>query len=154
MKKFAKFISLTAVCALVLAAGAAWAQPGMGMGRPGRGGGDPYGRMYNPKTVETISGEVVKVESPAPVRGRSLGTHLTLKTAKETVTVHLGPSWYLDKQGMTLTPGDKLEVTGSRTTFQGQPAVIAGEVKKGGQVMKLRDAAGIPAWAGQGRGQQ
>jgi hypothetical protein len=36
-------------------------------------------------------------------------------------------------------------------TYEGQPTIIAGEVKKGGQVLKLRDAAGVPACAGQGR---
>jgi hypothetical protein len=45
-----------------------------------------------------------------------------------------------------------VEVTGSRITYEGQPAIIAGEVKKGGQVLKLRDAAGVPAWAGAGMG--
>jgi len=52
---------------------------------------------------------------------------------------------------MAFAPGDKVEVTGSRITYEGQPTIIAGEVKKGEQVLKLRDAAGVPAWAGQGR---
>ncbi len=65
--------------------------------------------------------------------------------------VHLGPSWYLETQAVTFAPGDKVEVTGSRVTYQGQPTIIAAEVKKDGQVLKLRDAAGIPVWAGQGR---
>jgi hypothetical protein len=52
---------------------------------------------------------------------------------------------------MAFAPGDKVEVTGSRVTYEGQPTIIAGEVKKGAQVLKLRDAAGVPVWAGQGR---
>lgn len=36
---------------------------------------------------------------------------------------------------------------GSRVTFQGKPAVIAAEVKKGDEVLKLRDETGLPAWS-------
>jgi hypothetical protein len=154
MKKFGRFISLIGIFALVLAATAAWAQPGMGPGGgQGRswGAGDAYSRMYDPKTVETLSGEIVSVEKFTPGRQMSYGVHFTLKTAKETIPVHLGPSWYLDKQGMTFSAGDKVEVTGSRITYEGKPTIIAAEVKKDGQTLKLRDAAGVPAWAGRGR---
>jgi len=84
-------------------------------------------------------------------RGDYQGVHLTVKTDKETIAVHLGPSWYLDQQKMIFAPKDTVEITGSRVTFDGKPAIIAAEVKKGGQSLKLRDATGIPLWAGQGR---
>lgn len=154
MMKLGRFISLIGILALVLAATAAWAQPGMGPGGgQGRGGGagDPYSRMYNSKTVETLSGEVVSVDKFTPGRRMSYGVHFTLKTEKEAIPVHLGPSWYMEKQAVTFAPGDQVEVNGSRITYEGQPTIIAGEVKKGGHVLNLRDAAGVPAWAGQGR---
>lgn len=156
MKKFGGLISLIGILTLALAAGAAWAQSGMGVGGGmGRGmrGGMGYNRMYDPKTVETVSGEVVSVDRTPYGRRGAVGIHLTLKTDKETIQVHLGPAWYFDKQGITLAPKDKIEVTGSRITFRGQPAIIAREVKKGGQVLTLRDASGIPVWAGQRRQQ-
>ncbi|WP_421656575.1 hypothetical protein [Leptothermofonsia sp. ETS-13] len=43
---------------------------------------------------------------------------------------------------------DAIEVRGSRITFDGQPILIAAEVKKGDQVLTWRDDAGIPVWAG------
>jgi hypothetical protein len=153
MKKFGRLISLISFLTLVLATTTAWAQPGMGPGGGqgrGWGAGDPYSRMYNTKTVETLSGEVVSVDKFTPGRKMSYGVHFTLKTEKETIPVHLGPSWYTEKQGMTFASGDKVEVIGSRITYEGKPTIIAAEVKKGGQVLKLRDAAGVPAWAGQG----
>jgi len=108
--------------------------------------------MYNPQTVETLTGEVVSVESiPGQGGGRSSGVHLTLKTDKETIPVHLGPSWYMDKQNFQIGVKDKVEVTGSRVSFAGKPTIIAGEVKKGDKVLKLRDQSGIPLWAGQRR---
>ena len=108
--------------------------------------------MYDPKTVESLSGEVVSVQKVHGAQGgRGYGVHLMLKGDKEDIAVHLGPSWYLDKHGLRIAPGDRIEVRGSRITFQGKPAIIAAEVKKGDQSLKLRDDNGLPAWRGQGR---
>jgi hypothetical protein len=131
---------LVGLLGLIMANGV-WAQPGMGPGGEGR--------MYNPQTVETLTGDVISVESiPGRGGGRSYGVHLTLKTDKETIPVHLGPSWYIDKQNIKIEPKDKVKVTGSRVSFEGKPTIIAAEVKKGDKVLKLRDQAGIPMWAG------
>lgn len=153
MKRAFWLVGVWIIIGLFFAA-AAMAQPGRGRGWGGWGPGEPYGRMYNPATVETLSGEVTKVERFTPGQGMGYGIHLVLKTAAETIDVHLGPTWYVDQQGLTFAAGDKLEVTGSRITYQGKPAVIASEVKKGDKVLKLRDAQGIPAWAGAGAGQR
>jgi hypothetical protein len=104
--------------------------------------------MYNPQTVETLSGEVVSIDKFTPMRGMHSGLHAMVKTDKETISVHLGPGWYLENQDVTIEPKDKIEVKGSRITFEGKPALIAAEVKKGDQVLTLRDASGVPAWSG------
>jgi hypothetical protein len=62
--------------------------------------------------------------------------------------VHLGPQWYLENQDVKIEPGDRVEITGSRVTVQGKPTIIAAEVRKGDEVLQLRDAAGVPVWAG------
>ena len=116
---------------------------------PGGGGSGPH-RVYDPATVTTVAGTVEQVEKIA--RGNHNGVHLTLTTSAGSVQVHLGPDFYLDKQAVKIAKGDQVEVTGSKVTFQGSPAIIAQTVKKGDAVLTLRDAAGVPAWAGQGRG--
>lgn len=113
--------------------------------------GAPYGKMYSSKTVETIGGEVVSVENFTPMKGMSSGFYLTLKTEKETIPVHLGPGSYIENQEVKFEPKDKVEVKGSRITFDGKPAIIAAEVKKGDEVLELRDEEGVPAWGGRGR---
>ena len=115
-------------------------------GREGWGSGDRYGKMYDVNTVETVRGEVVSVTKMTPMKGMSYGLHLTLKTDKETISVHLGPGWYLEKQEVKIEPKDAIEVKGSRVTFNGKPAIIAAEVKKGAEVMRLRDETGFPVW--------
>lgn len=130
---------------LVLLADESLAQRGRG---GGWGPGTQYGRMYNPQSVETVSGEVTKVEKITPVKGMSRGIHLILKTDKETIPVHLGPAWYMDNQEVAIKEGDKVQVKGSRVNIQGKPAIIAAEVTKGDQVLVLRDQNGVPAWSG------
>jgi hypothetical protein len=135
--------ALVLILALTLACGSE------NPGSPGPGGGAEYDRMYDPKTVETVSGEVVTLDKITD-RGMGYEVSLTLKTGQETLLVYLGPGWFLEKQGLTFAPQDQVEVTGSQITFRGKPALIAAQVNKGDQSQKLRDPAGLPAWAGAG----
>jgi hypothetical protein len=139
------------VIGLGLAASDSFAQRGPGMtwrGSGGWGSGTPYNKMYDPKTVETISGEVTSVDRITPNKGMAGGIHMNVKTDGETISVHLGPSWYIENQDVKIEPKDKVEVKGSKITFGGKPAMIATEVKKGDEVLKLRDDSGFPVWAG------
>ena len=73
---------------------------------------------------------------------------MTLKTEKETLPVILGPAWYVEQQHFAVAPKDQVEIKGSRLPIQGQSTLIASEVKKGDQMLKLRDDKGIPLWVG------
>jgi hypothetical protein len=117
-------------------------------GSGGWGTGAPYARMYDTKTVETISGEVAGIESFTPAKGMGAGVHLLLKTDKETISVHLGPAWFIESQDLKIEKKDRIVVRGSRIIFQRKPAIIAAEVTKGNEVLRLRDDAGVPVWSG------
>ena len=126
------------------------AQRGMGRGRGSRGWGpgNEYCLTYKPDTVVTISGEVISVEKTVPRKGMFYGVHLMIKTDEKTISVHLGPGWYIEGEGITFEPEDKLEITGSKITIDGEQVIIASEVKRGDEALKLRDENGIPAWSG------
>jgi hypothetical protein len=62
--------------------------------------------------------------------------------------VHLGPGWYIENQDVKIAPKDSIEVKGSRIILDGKPAIIAAEVKKGDDVLVLRDVSGFPVWSG------
>ena len=148
MKKIAVLIAVIFILSLLLVSGSS---AGSGMkwrGSSGWGMGSQYSRMYDPKTVETITGEVVHVDKLTPMKGMSYGVHLAVKTDSETVSIHLGPGWYIENQDTKIEPKDKVEIKGSRITFQGKPALIAVEVKKGEETLKLRDEKGVPFWSG------
>lgn len=92
----------------------AFAGPWGGRGSGGWEAEGAYQRMYNPSTVETISGEVVGIDKITPTKGMSNGIHIKVKTDndKETIPVHLGPSWYLERQDTKIEKGDTVEVKG------------------------------------------
>jgi hypothetical protein len=146
-------VTATLVVIALALAPAAWAQGGIKWrGGGGWGPGSQFGRLYDPKTVETVTGEVIKVERVTPMRGMSGGVHLVIKTDKGDVSVHLGPQWFLENQDVKISPHDMVEIKGSQVTVSGKPAIIAGEVKKGDETLKLRDESGVPVWSGWRRG--
>lgn len=133
----------------LLAASAAPAQDTVtGSGGGGWGPRMAYARMYDPKTVETVQAQIVSVDRFTPAKKMSYGVHALVKTNKETLSVHLGPAWYIENQELRLAPGDQIEVKGSRINFEGKPALIAAEIRKGDDVVVLRDVRGFPAWSG------
>jgi hypothetical protein len=148
MKNIGFLFAAILLLVLLFPAGSS-AQRGMkGRGSGGWGIGSNYNKIYNPKTVETINGEVISIDKITPMKGMSYGFHLMLKTDKETLSVHLGPGWFIENQDVKIELKDKIEVKGSRIKFEGKPAIIAAEVKKGDEVLKLRDETGIPSWSG------
>jgi hypothetical protein len=115
-------------------------------GKNGVRAGSYQGHGYDVATVETLRGAVVGVERID--RGPQMsGVHALIKTDTETIPVHLGPQWFVE-QHEPLAAGDVVEVTGSRVTVDGKPALIAAEVRKGDVSLKLRDPDGFPVWSG------
>ena len=143
-----KVVVIVSVLFLMIAKNSFAQQGKKWRGTGGLGMGAQYNRMYDIKTVESINEEIISVDTIRPQKGMSYGVHLTVITDKDTISVHLGPSWYIENQDVKLLPKDKIEVKGSRITFEGKPAIIAAEVKKGDEILTLRDANGIPMWSG------
>ncbi len=144
-----KIVSIAVTLSIFFVASVTLAAPWKGWrGSGGWGMGSQYNRMYNPATVETLTGTVEAVDKVTPMKGMNPGIHVVLKTDKETISVHLGPEWFVERLDTKIQKGDTIEVKGSRVIFDGKPAVIAAEVKKGDSTFVLRDNNGIPAWAG------
>ena len=96
----------------------------------------------------TLAGKVTAINRRAPKKaGRPERVIMVLQTDQGAVKVHLGPADYFDQQALKLAPGDQVEVKGTKVNRAKAPTFIAGEVKKGDQVLKLRDdATGRPLW--------
>ena len=101
---------------------------------------------YDAKTVETVGGKVLSVEKTSPAKKRGYWIDLMLQTEKETIAVQLGPAWYIDKQTPRIEANDTITVTGSRVTMDGRSAIVAADITKGNELLKLREDNGIPVW--------
>src|SRR5688572_4124484 len=115
-------------------------------------GGTPQGGgNYNPATETTLTGTIDSVNTmPSQGRGGG-GLHLVLTASSGPIEVHVGPASFVSSKNVTFATGDALTVVGSKVTMAGQDVVIAREIKKGDQVLTLRDANGFPLWSGRGR---
>ena len=101
---------------------------------------------YDTATEVTAKGVVESVDSQTGRMGWN-GTHLVVKFEGETLTVHVGPSAYVEQKGFSFAQGDRIEVTGSKIKFEGNDIIVAREIRKEDKVVTLRNKQGIPAWS-------
>lgn len=117
-------------------------------GSGGWGVGLSYAGLFDPVTVRTLSGEVIRVVREVPAPGMAEGVVMTLRSRDETLTVHLGPLWFLERQdALMLLPGDTLEVRGSLVSTVNGRFMVASELTRKGRVLRLRDPQGLPVWS-------
>jgi hypothetical protein len=124
------------------------AQQGFGL-MGGRGGMKSEGQQkYDLSLVEIVSGEVGVVKDIETRSGKTSGVGFELNEGGQNLLVYLGPHIYVDLQNVRIAPGDKVEVKGVKTALDGKIIFLAGEVRKGNEVLTLRDDKGVPLWAG------
>jgi hypothetical protein len=103
-------------------------------------------RGYDAKTVETIGGKVLSIENTTPAKRRGYWVELMLQTGNETIPVQLGPAWYIDNHTPRIEANDIITVTGSRLILDGRSAIVAADITRGNELLKLRDDNGMPVW--------
>ncbi len=107
-----------------------------------------YFKIFNRRTIQSIIGEVISINTFIPLKGMTLGVHLMLKTDKGVISAHLGPTWYLENQNFKIDSKEKIEVIGSFVIYNGKPTIISIELRRDTEVLKLRDWYGLPFWHG------
>jgi hypothetical protein len=108
----------------------------------------PY--IYGTRDLATIEGKVERIQyfqtlGPGGLPGSGTSLGVILKTDQGSVTIYLGPPWYLRQQKFSINAGDNLRVICSRAPLS-SAAMIAREVIKNGMILKLRDEQGVPVW--------
>jgi hypothetical protein len=67
---------------------------------------------------------------------------VTVKTTTESIEAHLGPTAWLREQGVDLTEGDVVDISGWRVTMGETPVLLAREITKGSTTWTLRHGTG------------
>lgn len=108
-----------------------------------RGPTEQGAALYNIATESTLKGVVRAVEDyTCAVSENEIGRHLRLQTATGMVEVHLAPARVMRSQKFTFSPGDQIEVLGSKLSLQGQDSIIAREITRGNESFFIRDREG------------
>jgi len=107
-----------------------------------------YNRKFNNASVQTYKGAITDISSDEPMDGMSDAAVLTLRGDQgQEMAVHLGPNWFIENQDHQFKENDQVEITGCQVDLNGKKVIMASEVKRGGDVLRLRDKNGRPLWA-------
>ena len=111
----------------------------------------PVENDFDPASVVMVEGSVENVDNEILEPGVGLTDSLVVldvNTASGKERVRLGPDDYIQKQGIDIKEGDKVKITGSRVTRDGEDQLVASKVTliRDGQVLVLRQADGTPKW--------
>lgn len=138
----------SSTCVLFTVAALLSASPlALGQGAMHRGvGGVGIGR-YDAAAEVTFSGTVDEVRQiPSPRSGPG-GLHLMIRGDGVVQEVAVGPVSFVTSKHFNFAKGDSVIVTGAKVKMNGSDVVVAREIKKGDQVLMLRDARGVPLWS-------
>lgn len=108
--------------------------------------GQPYSQVYAPEHATRVSGRILAVERFRPREGMAEGVRVQVSSGATPVWVHLGPVAFVEVQRVRLAIGDDVLVNGVTVKDGEQAVVIATRVERGGQVLRLREQDGTPAW--------
>ena len=104
---------------------------------------------YDPAAEQVFRGTIKAVATFRAPDG-SVGVHLDLKTPDGALTsVHVAPAMFIGEQNFWFFADDKIEIVGSRVSFDDNTAIWAKAIQKGSQILVLRNPDGTPKWTDQ-----
>lgn len=109
--------------------------------------GSNYNSLYKAEAVRTIHGTVQSVGT-FRLEGTSIpGLSLQITTDDgRPMTIHVGPSPYVERQNIMFHPGDDVTITGSPANWNGRDIVLASRITVGTKTLDLRSNDGRPLW--------
>jgi len=146
---FAIAVSLSVMLGAMALSDAVQAGNGNGNGRGGGGNGPVY---FDASTIKTLTGTLTKqyTDWDASGNGNFCGTgqHFEFTAGGTAYSLILGPTYYLEENGVSLSVSDSITVTGSIVdayiSGYADKFIIATVVEG----VRIRDDAGYPAWRG------
>lgn len=105
-----------------------------------------YRRPFDSENLEEVTGEIVEAIHSKENSYDSRGVILFLLVEEEIIEVHLGPSWYIDRQFKRFKHGEEITVTGSKVEYKNEEIIVAQMLERGNRKFQLRDDQGSPFW--------
>lgn len=99
--------------------------------------------LYNPANEVMVKGTVREVtEFSCPVSEGEMGTHVLVDTGDGLQQIHLAPGRVLRSLNLRFSPGDQIQVVGSKVRIVGSNDIIAREITRGSESIIFRDHSG------------
>lgn len=99
-------------------------------------------RALDARSIEPITGEVVRVESHP--EDSLAAASVVLRGEHGQLVIELGPPWFLEQQRVRLVTGSKISLTLASPSDAKKP--VASEIVEGERRVLLRGPGGEPAW--------
>jgi sporulation protein YlmC with PRC-barrel domain len=116
--------------------------------------GSKYNRYYTPGKVSTLTGTIETVGMFRPSPRATVGLSLRVRTTTGTIVmVQAGPLPYMNRQSVAFRPGDHITITGAAADVGWNRVFIASDIRRGGDVVILRNPDGTPKWSAGESGQ-
>lgn len=105
-----------------------------------------YSRSFDPESLEEVTGTVLEVLKTRDNSYDTRGIILMLDVEDEIVEVHVGPTWFVERQIRSFKRGEELTVTGSVVPYHGQDILVVQSIGRGKKTYRFRDGEGSPFW--------
>ncbi len=98
------------------------------------------------QNLETLKGKVAEVNYLPGASTSNAMVEIQLQGDTKTTPVRLGPTGFLNGNGLGLKEGDVIQVRGYRVSANDVEFLVATEIEKNGKNLVLRNERGRPAW--------
>jgi len=99
---------------------------------------------YDMSLEQRLTGVVVSaIELPG-----STELVVTVSNGENSFEVQVGPADWMADKGYSFVPGEGVEILGAMLFSEGNDTIVARQIWKGGEEIRLRDATGQPLWVG------
>jgi len=110
---------------------------------------EPEPRYDTTSQFDTMTVVAEQREVGTPLNGIHILVRLdTAKENSDTLDVYLGPTAFVKDFEVTFEKGDRVQVTGSKVKYGGNPLILARQVRRDSTTLYLRDEHGTPYWKG------
>lgn len=94
----------------------------------------------------TLTGKIVDMKTIVPAKGVADALAVIVQSGDNKKTVLLGPSWYFERQSLSLIEGDQVIIDTIQAEYDGRTIYTAVKIETDDKAYSFRDGNGRPVW--------